>query len=262
MLKLNFALYSSATLLRDWWKQVKAHFTEVQDAHNALETRLGEESERLDAAIAAESTARQNGDSALSSRINSEKQGRESADSVLRQSIADKTAELSKSISDKATELYEAIKDEAKDRANADAQLTAQLSAEATARQNADGRLENRIGALEGKSHTHENADVLGGITADDVAAWRDKTDFDTENKLMIAYLFELLKGYSTDLNAMYGAAGVTLYDGGFAEDSDTDEVIIIDGGDFEEADTAALDFGTFEESALALSQVLDGGRY
>lgn len=262
MLKLNFALYSGGTLLRDWWKQVKTHFTEVQDAHNALETKLGEESERLDAAIAAEGTARQNGDNALSERINSEKSDRESADSALRQSIADKTAELSKSISDKATELYEAVKDEAKDRASAVASLTAQISAEAAARQNADTRLGNRTDALEGKAHTHENAAVLNGITEDDVAAWRDKTDFDTENKLMIAYLFELLKGYSADLSAMYGAAGVALYDGGFIDGSESEENIILDGGDFEEADTAALDFGAFEGSALALSQVLDGGQY
>ncbi|MCI5605742.1 MAG: hypothetical protein MR413_08900, partial [Clostridia bacterium] len=36
-LNLDFSLYKGTTRLKQWWKEVKAHFTKVQEAHNALE---------------------------------------------------------------------------------------------------------------------------------------------------------------------------------------------------------------------------------
>lgn len=39
-LNLNFDLYKGTTRLKQWWKEVKAHFTEVQEAHNALDTTV------------------------------------------------------------------------------------------------------------------------------------------------------------------------------------------------------------------------------
>ena len=232
MLNLNFALYSGGTLLRDWWRQVKTHFTEVQSAHNALEVRLGEESERLSGLISAEETSRQNGDSALSDRINSEKGDRESADAALGQRIASAR-----------TELLEAV------------------SAERTARQTEDGLLSDRASILEAKAHTHSNASLLDSISSADIAALREGIDYNTENALMLAYLFELLIECENNIGLMYGDMGVTLYDGGFYTGYSEDEEVILDGGDFDE-EGEPMDCGTFEESYVALSQILDGGQY
>ena len=316
MLKLNFALYNGATLLRDWWKQVMAHFTEVQNAHNALDERLGEESERLEGLISAEESARVSGDNVLSGRINTEKSERESADSALSQTISAKETELRQSIADAkselgasittvrselgasisgtrtelstrisdtkaeleesiadtktelegqisgiATDLDETVRSEAASRTSADSALSAQLNAEADSRQSADASLSDRISAVESKSHTHGNADVLESISGEDVTAWRSKTEFDTENRIMVEYLFGLLQGYSENFKAMYEELGVTLYDGGITYGDSDGEPLILDGGEFDEEDTASVDFGGFDDGVFAL-QVLDGGQY
>lgn len=39
-LNLNFDLYKGTTRLKQWYKEVKAHFTQVQEAHNALDTTV------------------------------------------------------------------------------------------------------------------------------------------------------------------------------------------------------------------------------
>ena len=39
-LNLNFDKYKGTTRLKQWWKEVKAHFTQVQEAHNALDTTV------------------------------------------------------------------------------------------------------------------------------------------------------------------------------------------------------------------------------
>lgn len=82
-LNLNFDLYKGTTRLKQWWKEVKAHFTEVQEAHNALEDAVAAESGKLSTEI----TQRTNADIALSDRINAEENTRSSADASLGQRI-------------------------------------------------------------------------------------------------------------------------------------------------------------------------------
>ncbi|MBQ2664520.1 MAG: hypothetical protein IJG16_10305, partial [Clostridia bacterium] len=53
-LNLDFALYKGKTRLREWWKVVKTHFIEVQDAINELDTDISNEAatrDRVDTAI-------------------------------------------------------------------------------------------------------------------------------------------------------------------------------------------------------------------
>lgn len=82
-LNLNFDLYKGTTRLKQWYKEVKAHFTEVQEAHNALEDTVAAESGKLSTEI----TQRTNADIALSDRINAEENTRSSADASLGQRI-------------------------------------------------------------------------------------------------------------------------------------------------------------------------------
>lgn len=82
-LNLNFDLYKGTTRLKQWWKEVKTHFAEVQEAHNALEDAVAAESGKLSTEI----TQRTNADIALSDRINAEENTRSSADASLGQRI-------------------------------------------------------------------------------------------------------------------------------------------------------------------------------
>lgn len=238
VLKLN-DLYDGATFLRDWWKTVKSNFAEISQAHNALEEALGEES-----------TQRESGDNALSARINSEESARKNADNNIRQSITEKAAQLQSDISTETTS-----------RKNADAQLSTQISAETAARQNADRNLKSNIDTLTGKAHTHENAAVLSGISVEDVAAWRDRTDYDKDNGIMIGYLLDMLIGQVRDMKELYGAAGVTLYDGGIFEDEYV-ENSALDGGEFNSDELEPFDCSEFGTNIVANAAVLDGGRY
>ncbi len=82
-LNLDFSLYKGVTKLKQWYKEVKAHFTQVQEAHNALEDTVEAESGKLSTEI----TQRTNADIALSDRINAEANTRSSADAALGQRI-------------------------------------------------------------------------------------------------------------------------------------------------------------------------------
>ena len=83
-LNLDFTKYIGTTRLKQWWKEVKTHFTQVQTAHNALEDAVAAESTKL----ATEITQRTNADIALSDRINAEANTRTTEDNALRQGIS------------------------------------------------------------------------------------------------------------------------------------------------------------------------------
>lgn len=83
-LNLDFTKYIGTTRLKQWWKEVKKHFEQVQTAHNALEDAVAAESTKL----ATEITQRTNADIALSDRINAEANTRTTEDNALRQGIS------------------------------------------------------------------------------------------------------------------------------------------------------------------------------
>lgn len=83
-LNLDFTKYIGTTRLKQWWKEVKTHFTQVQTAHNALEDAVAAEKESLNTEI----TQRTNADIALSDRINAEANTRTTEDNALRQGIS------------------------------------------------------------------------------------------------------------------------------------------------------------------------------
>lgn len=83
-LNLDFTKYIGTTRLKQWWKEVKTHFTQVQTAHNDLEDAVAAEKERLNTEI----TQRTNADIALSDRINAEANTRTTEDNALRQGIS------------------------------------------------------------------------------------------------------------------------------------------------------------------------------
>lgn len=83
-LNLDFSKYIGTTRLKQWWKEVKKHFEQVQTAHNALEDAVAAESTKLTTEI----TQRTNADIALSDRINAEANTRTTEDNALRQGIS------------------------------------------------------------------------------------------------------------------------------------------------------------------------------
>lgn len=219
MLKLNFDLYAGSVKLKDWWKQVKENFTDTQEAHNALE-----------AALDAERQARLSKEQEIAADIDAERQGREDGDAAVVQLLSDETEKV-----------YAAID---RDR---------QRCAEA----NNDAKV--RLQKLENAAHSHPNAALLNGITADDIASWRAKSDTGEENRGNIAYILELLEGYEHEIGSLHSATGVTVYNGGFFYGADTSgEAVILDGGGIDEADEFVTDCGDFEKN----SAMLDGGRF
>ena len=119
-LNLDFSLYKGTTMLKNWWKAVKSHFETVQEAHNALDTALSDETaarKRTDTALSAEVTNRTNADNNLQQKITDETTGRVNADTVLDGRI---TTEVTV-------------------RANADTALQRNIDTEMSSRQNAEG---------------------------------------------------------------------------------------------------------------------------
>ncbi|MGN0107966.1 MAG: hypothetical protein ACI4A5_09775, partial [Hominilimicola sp.] len=163
-LNLDFSLYKGTTRLKRWWKEVKAHFTQVQEVHNALEDTVAAESEKLSTEI----TQRTNADIALSDRITTETNTRSNADTALGQRItAEENARM-----DADSTILQTIDDEISDRQTADNTLQQKITAETTARETADNALDRRVKTVEEKAHTHANKTVLDGISASDIEAW------------------------------------------------------------------------------------------
>lgn len=82
-LNLDFTKYIGTTRLKQWWKEVKKHFEQVQTAHNALEDAVAAESGRLSTEITQRTTA----DVALSDKITAEETVRKAYDDTLQENI-------------------------------------------------------------------------------------------------------------------------------------------------------------------------------
>lgn len=262
MLKLNFALYTSKTLLRDWWKQVKTHLTQLQDAHNALETTVENECDRLEGLISdevsGEATARQNVDSALLNKITTEENARQTGDSALSNKI---TAE--ENARQNAVLTLQGNISAVEGNLSSVTSRTARLEEKSGQCEDTMTELDQRAASLEEKAHIHENSQILSSITSDDIAHWNERFDYDSENKVMMEFLLELLKGYEKDFDILQGEMGVTMYDGGFYTDNNENgESVILDGGGFEEEDIMSVNCGEFGDVVYAAPQVLDGGKY
>ena len=208
MIQLDLSTFKPATLLSRWWRVLAGILGNLQEAHNALDTRLGEE------------TATR--------------------------------------ISDK-NELNASIASERAARTEADNGLSARITSEALSRQNADNSLSGRIDALGALSHTHKNFELIEGISAEDVQRWKQSADEKLENTERMDYFDEMCRDFSDKLKAVYAAMGVAVYDGGI--DGQISNETGIDGGEFGEEDTYAVDFGGFDDNIFAAA-VFDGGTY
>ncbi|MCC8170144.1 MAG: pyocin knob domain-containing protein [Oscillospiraceae bacterium] len=201
--------------------------------------------------IDAEAEAREAADTALQSNIDAEAEARESADTTLQSNI---TAETTARKSADAT-LQTNINTEATTRKSADTTLQSNIDAEATARKSADSAMSADIEALQELSHTHENKSVLDSITGERVEIWDSNVDF-AEYK---EYANEIFAGMMRELQNLYAAIGVTLFDGGlFGEEY---LGASLDGGYFTDTDLVDFDCGGFDTVAVSTASV-DGGTY
>lgn len=192
--------------------------------------------------------------------INKEAKARSDADAALEKSIGDEA----KVRSDADTALQQNINAEASARQTEDSALRQAITAEAAARESADNALSDRAETLEGKAHTHPNADVLDGITADDVEAWNGIKEQVTQKQLdaAIAYFEEIGFSLSAQFAMLMTALGVVVYDGGwFGEEQDG---VSLDGGAFEDENLVLFDCGGFEPLSIGITTdaVTDGGTY
>ncbi|MGN0107135.1 MAG: hypothetical protein ACI4A5_05520 [Hominilimicola sp.] len=279
-LDLDFSLYKGTIQLKNWWKAVKEHFTQVQEAHNALDTALENEiasREKTDDNLAEEATNRTNADTVLQKKITEEASARANADTVLDGRITEEAS--ARENADNI--LQQNIDAEKTDRNNAYGELQQKIIAESSARTNADRALDVRVTAVEEKAHTHANKTVIDGITAADIAAWDgikeqvSKTQLDeaikaekterteADNSITAGldavqtYFAELCYDFLDEFQRVYGAIGVTVYDGGiFGMEQNN---IALDGGYFDDEITATVDCGAFMTESEA---VVDGGKY
>ena len=252
MIQLDLSTFKPTTLLSRWWRVLAGILGNLQEAHNALDTRLGEETaarisdkNELTASIAAESAARTEADNGLSARITGEALSRQSADNSLSAEITDSAAQLENKIASRASD------------------LNAKIQAETAARKTADNSLSGRIDTLGALSHEHTNHELIEGISTEDVQRWRQSADEKLENTERLDYFDEMCRDFSDKLKAVYAAMGVTVYDGGI--DGQSSEETGIDGCEFGEEDTYAVDFGGFDDNIFAgasVGAVLDGGTY
>lgn len=242
MVQLDFSAFKPTTLLSKWWRIVAQHFTLLQDAHNALDDRLTDES-----------AAREADKRELLNRLGEETAQREQADSELEE------------------RLMSEISDEARLRAGADDALTEQIraakaeflnriNAEASARSSGDARLDGEISLLKAASHTHANSEVLGDITAENVYRWNRSADEKIENEEFLNYLDGVCADISRKIGELYALGGACVYDGGLY--GEMYEGASLDGGDDDDdTERTVVDFGGFDD-AIPTSSTIDGGVY
>ena len=253
LVQLDLSAFKPTTLLSKWWPVVARLFTDLQDAHNALDDRLTDESEARKAdkgellRLQGEETAqRKQADSTLEeklmSKISDEAQLRTDADNALSQNMRNADDALLESILAAKTE------------------FSNRISAEAEARISEDAKLNSEISALKSKSHTHANSAVLGGITAGDVDKWTKSAEVRLEDAELIEYLDAVCTDISRKISELYALGGIEVYDGGLY--GETYNGASIDGGDIEDMERTVVDFGGFDNTLMPQSMILDGGQY
>lgn len=156
------------------------------------------------------------------------------------------------------------IADEVTSRKSGDNALENALNIEIAAREAEDTILKERVNSLEDKAHVHTNKPVLDGITDERVTAWDGIKEQVTKSELntVTAYLEEICFGLANELKNIYGALGVTVYDGGMFGEEQND--IMLDGGGFNENVTVITDCGGFEPLRITTETgtVVDGGTF
>ncbi|MCD8390815.1 MAG: phage tail protein, partial [Firmicutes bacterium] len=133
------------------------------------------------------------------------------------------------------------LEEEAAAREAADAELQGQIDSVSAAQTETQSRVdtaESNISALQNMAHTHDNMDVLDGITEERVEAWENNVNF----KKYKQTTDETIQGLLNELQTIYAMIGVVSYDGGLftqAQDGET-----LDGGAFDDTDLESFDCG------------------
>ncbi|MCD8181193.1 MAG: hypothetical protein LUF26_06940 [Firmicutes bacterium] len=136
-LSLDFNEYSGTTRLKAWWRAVKSHFEQVQEAHNSLADAVDDEA-----------SARETADTALQESVTSEAYLRQKADAEIQSSLSG----------------------ESETRAAADTALQANIDAESESRETADTEMSAEIAALKERVSSSGGAETIP-VTALSVAS-------------------------------------------------------------------------------------------
>ena len=223
----------------------------VNDALIAAESAFGRQIAQESAIRAIRAMA----DRELGERIDAEKAEREAADTEFTKSL---DAEITNRQNGDEN-LQNQITKEQQDRTDADAALGERINEEKTSREAADSALSERVSVVEKKAHTHENMDILDGIDADRVRKW----DEGSEGEITLGEYLEHLAEAERQFGLLWGALGMTVYDGGWFGMEQLDAPL--DGGLFEDTEFTELDCGGFEPYVVpsgGIGTVVDGGTY
>lgn len=137
---------------------------------------------------------------------------------------------------------------------------TSRLDEEISARE----VLERVVGTLQTLAHKHNNKTLLDTITEDRVALWDKikKLDEHFEYVDFKKFVEEIVYAYNQELQNLYTAIGITLYDGGiFGMEQNGLE---LDGGSFESEPDNAYDCGDFSplELTAQVTSVINCGTF
>ena len=153
-----------------------------------------------------------------------------------------------------------ALNDEVTKRSDADKDLSERINE----RVKTDEVMSEDISTLKSKAHTHDNKEVLDGISSTDIEKWNGIKEQVTQEQLdeHAAYNNEQIASLMREIVLLQTALGIVIYDGGLFE-QDYDE-IEFDGGDFDNEPTDEFDCGDFEPLKIStqVNAVLDGGKY
>lgn len=209
-LNLDFSLYKGVTKLKQWYKEVKTHFTQVQEVHNALEDTVEAESEKLSTEI----TQRTNADVALSNRITTEANTRSSADAALGQRI---DAEV--------TDRQTAIANEADTRQTADVTINQRIDNLAL------GGNRNRLLDLEALESPNNGFDLVTDSNGNKYLRYSDLTLHNTNTCTITLANFDKPPKYPSDM----------VFEVGFAYTHSIDSSANCSEGWFEEIGSSSI---------------------